>query len=112
LSAFVIRRADSTIAIVALVAGNELFRVRLSWIDAPEKPRAFGQRSKQHLSDLVFGREVELHTHGLDRYGRVAVILVDGIDANLEQVCSGMAWCYTRYLSQAPAEIQGELPAS
>jgi endonuclease YncB( thermonuclease family) len=106
LSAFVIRRADSTIAIVALVAGNELFRVRLSWIDAPEKSQAFGQRSKQHLSDLVFGREVELHTHGLDRYGRVAVILVDGIDANLEQVCSGMAWCYTRYLSQAPAEIQ------
>ena len=87
----------------ALVAGNELLRVRLSWIDAPEKSQAFGQRSKQHLSELVFGREVELHTHGLDRYGRtLAVIFVDGIDANLEQVRSGMAWVYTRYLSRPP----------
>jgi endonuclease YncB( thermonuclease family) len=91
----------------ALVAGNKLLRVRLSWIDAPEKSQAFGQRSKQHLSELVFGRDVELHTYGLDRYGRtLAVIFVDGIDANLEQVRSGMAWCYTRYLSQAPANIE------
>jgi endonuclease YncB( thermonuclease family) len=91
----------------ALVTGNELLRVRLSWIDAPEKSQAFGQRSKQHLSELVFGRDVELHIHGLDRYGRtLAVIFVNGMDANLEQVRIGMAWCYTRYLSQAPAEIQ------
>jgi endonuclease YncB( thermonuclease family) len=91
----------------ALVAGNELLRVRLSWIDAPEKSQAFGQRSKQHLSELLFGREVELHTQGLDRYGRtLAVIFVNGIDANLEQVRGGMAWCYARYLSQAPVDIQ------
>jgi endonuclease YncB( thermonuclease family) len=91
----------------ALVAGNELLRIRLSWIDAPEKSQAFGQRSKQHFSELVFGREVELHTHGPDRYGRpLAVIMLDGVDINLEQVRSGMAWCYTRYLSQAPADIQ------
>lgn len=93
--------------IKALAAGNELLRVRLSWVDAPEKSQAFGQRSKQHLSELVFGREVELHTHGLDRYGRtLAVVMLDGVDINLEQVRSGMAWCYTRYLSEAPADIQ------
>ena len=93
--------------IKALAAGNELLRVRLSWIDAPEKSQAFGQRSKQHLSELVFGREVELHTHGLDRYGRtLAVVMLDSVDINLEQVRSGMAWCYTRYLSEAPADIQ------
>jgi endonuclease YncB( thermonuclease family) len=91
----------------ALVAGNELLRVRLSWIDAPEKSQAFGQRSKQHLSDLVFGREVQLHAHGLDRYGRtLAVIFVNDTDANLEQVRSGLAWCYTRYLSEASSDIQ------
>ena len=75
-----------------LAADNQLLRVRLSWIDAPEKSQAFGQRSKQHLSELVFGREVELHTHGLDRYGRtLAVVMLDGVDINLEQVTSGMA---------------------
>jgi micrococcal nuclease len=40
----------------ALVAGNELLRVRLNWIDAPEKSQAFGQRFKQQLRELVFGR--------------------------------------------------------
>jgi endonuclease YncB( thermonuclease family) len=79
----------------------------LSWIDAPERSQAFGQRSKQNLSNLVFGRDVELPTHGLDRYGRIlAVIFVDGVDANLEQLHSGMAWVFERYVSQAPADIQ------
>jgi endonuclease YncB( thermonuclease family) len=92
----------------ALVSGNQLLRIRLQNIDAPEKSQAFGQRSKQHLSDLVFGRDVELHTRSLDRYGRtLAVIFVGGIDANLEQVKSGFAWVYDRYIiSQALAGIQ------
>jgi endonuclease YncB( thermonuclease family) len=82
-----------------LTPGNQLLRVRLSWIDAPESAQAFGQRSKQHLSELVFGRQVELHTHGLDRYGRtLAVIMLDGVDVNLEQVRAGFAWVF-EYLS-------------
>jgi micrococcal nuclease len=52
--------------IKVLVTENQLLRIRLSWIDAPERSQAFGQRSKQNLSNLVFGRDVELHTHGLD----------------------------------------------
>ena len=77
----------------ALVSGKDFIRVRLNWIDAPEKSQAFGQQSKQHLSNLVFNRYVELHAHGLDRYGRtLAVVFVNGSDANLKQVRSGMAW--------------------
>jgi micrococcal nuclease len=91
----------------ALAAGNQLLLIHLSWIDAPERSQAFGQRSKQRLSELVFGRQVELHTHGLDGYGRtLAVVFVDGIDANLEQIRSGFAWVFERYISQAPADIQ------
>jgi len=96
-----------------LIEGNQLLQVRLSWIDAPEKSQAFGSRSKRHLSDLVFGREVDLHTHGLDRYGRtLAVIVTDRVDANLEQVRSGMAWVFERYISEAGAAIQATLSAS
>jgi micrococcal nuclease len=88
------------------VADNQLLRIRLSWIDAQERKQAFGQRSKQRLSDLVFGRQVELHTRGLDRYGRtLALIMLEGADVNLEQVRSGFAWCYTRYLSEARLPI-------
>jgi endonuclease YncB( thermonuclease family) len=42
--------------IKALAPGNQILRVRLSWIDAPESSQAFGQRSKQQLRELVFGR--------------------------------------------------------
>jgi endonuclease YncB( thermonuclease family) len=86
----------------ALCADNQLLRVRLSWIDAPENAQAFGQRAKQHLSELVFGREVELHIYGLDRYGRtLAVIMLDVVDINLQQVRDGFAWVYGKYITQA-----------
>jgi endonuclease YncB( thermonuclease family) len=34
-------------------------------------PKHLVNDSRQHLSDLVFGRLIELHTRGLDRYGLV-----------------------------------------
>ena len=91
----------------ALLGDNQLLRISLSWIDAPEKSQAFGQRSKQHLSKLVLDREVELHTHGLDRYGRtLAVVMFDGVDINLEQVRSEFAWVYDKYVDQADDSTQ------
>ena len=51
--------------IKVLAPGNELLGVRLSYIDAPESSQAFGQQSRQHLSQLVFGCQVELHPLGL-----------------------------------------------
>lgn len=72
--------------------------VRLSGIDAPEKKMPFGQRSKQNLSDLVYGKWVEVEGEKTDRYGRlVGKVLVNGKDANLAQVQAGMAWHYKAY---------------
>lgn len=39
---------------------NEQHKIRLMGIDAPEKKQAFGSRSKQALSALVFNREVSV----------------------------------------------------
>lgn len=73
-------------------------RIRLTGIDAPEKAQAFGQRSRQHLSDLVFGKEVEADCPKTDRYGRsLCKIVVNGRDANLAQIEAGMAWFYRQY---------------
>jgi endonuclease YncB( thermonuclease family) len=58
-------------------------RIRLGGIDAPEKAQAFGNKSKQHLSDLVFGKQVEVQAHKTDDFGRtVGKVLVNGTDAN------------------------------
>jgi endonuclease YncB( thermonuclease family) len=84
--------------VTVLDGSNTQHKIRLAGIDAPEKKQAFGARSKQSLSDLVFDRQVSVETDKRDRYGReVGVILVNGKDANLEQITRGFAWHYKAY---------------
>ena len=74
-------------------------KIRLAEIDAPKKKQAFGQRSKQHLSDLCFQQLATITPRTTDRYGRtVARVQCDGQDANAAMVSAGMAWAYTKYL--------------
>ena len=69
-------------------------RIRLSGIDCPEKGQAFGNNAKQAAAALVFGKDVTLQTHGLDKYGRTLadVLLPDGVDLNQELVKQGWCW--------------------
>lgn len=86
-----------------LTADKQEVRIRLRGIDAPEKKQSFGQVSKQHLSDLVFNKEVTVEFNKQDRYGRlIGTIFVGGTDANLAQVKSGMAWHYRQYAKEQP----------
>lgn len=73
-------------------------KIRLSGIDAPELARPFGQRSKEHLSALVFGKSIEVETGKQDRYKRtLGKIVLDGRDVNLAMVVAGLAWHYKKY---------------
>ena len=74
-------------------------RIRLSGIDCPEKGQPYGHRAKQATSAMVFGKEVTLQTHGLDKYGRTLgdVILPDGMNLNQELVKQGWCWWYRKY---------------
>lgn len=79
--------------VTVLDADNTQFKIRLMGIDAPEKKQAFGSKSKESLSSLVFNKQVTIEYSKHDRYGRtIGKIIVDGVDANLEQVKVGMAW--------------------
>lgn len=79
-------------------------KVRLSGVDAPEKGQAFGQRSKESLSSLTYGKEVDVIWMKRDRYGRIIGKLMiqppdclpcaKTLDAGLNQVNLGMAWWY------------------
>jgi endonuclease YncB( thermonuclease family) len=94
--------------VTLLMAGNRQIKVRLAQIDAPESDQAFGQRSKQSLSDLVFNKTIRVEKETIDKYGRtVGTLLVDGIDANREQIKRGMAWAYRKYLRD-PSLLQVE----
>ena len=50
-----------------LILGKQHIRVRLAFVDAPERGQAFGQRAKQAKSELVFGKDVKLRPHTIDR---------------------------------------------
>jgi endonuclease YncB( thermonuclease family) len=91
-------------------AGMENIKIRLAEIDAPEKGRAFGNRSKQHLVELCFKKAATVRSQSTDRYGRtVARVECDGTDANIEQVRSGMAWVFDKYVTDRGLyEIQTE----
>ena len=104
--------------VTVLDAGKESYRVRLAGIDAPEKKQPFGDRSKQTLSALVFGKPVEVEWHKRDRYGRlIGKILVAKpdsactddrcpkvIDASLSQIEAGLAWHYKQYAKEQANE--------
>lgn len=94
--------------VTVLDAEKHQFKVRLAGIDAPEKAQAFGQTSKKSLSDMIYGKQVEVTWDKQDRYGRiVGKISIDQIDVCLDQVRRGMAWHYKQYQrDQTPADRQ------
>lgn len=92
--------------ITVLESPSRQVKVRLMGIDAPEKKQPFGQVSKKNLSDLSFGRTVDVVWRKHDRYGRVVgQVFVDGKDTGLEQIKHGLAWHYKNYMKeQDPAD--------
>lgn len=104
--------------VTVLDAHNVRHKIRLSGVDAPEKAQAYGARSKQHLSDLVFQKYVWVQWHKRDRYGRiVGKVMVQSsrdcptclksLDAGHAQLSSGLAWWYRKYAGeQSPDDRQ------
>ena len=87
------------------------FKIRLDKIDAPEKKQAFGSKSKQFLSSLIFGKQVSIRYRAVDCYGRIiGTVFCGGIEINLVIVQNGYAWHYSFY-DKTPAYIQAEKQA-
>ena len=92
-------------SVTVLDAQKTQYKIRLAGIDAPERAQAYGQRAKESLSDLVFGKLVDVEWSKQDRYGRiVGMITLAGVDINLEQIKRGMAWHYKQYQNEQSPE--------
>jgi len=67
-----VNAADFSGQVVGIIDGDTItvlvnrsrLNIRLNGIDCPEKGQAYGKRAKQAASELVFGKEVTLHTFG------------------------------------------------
>lgn len=100
---------------VTIVDSSQLqHKVRLAGIDAPEKGQPYGERAKQHLSDLVYGKNVVIVWDKRDRYGRIVGRVLAPecdratcrytIDAGLAQLRAGYAWHYKQYEKEQPVD--------
>ena len=90
-----------------LDANYKEHKIRLAGIDAPERKQAYGLASRKHLASIVAGKQVTVEYQKRDRYGRiVGKVLLDGIDACLEQVKAGFAWHYKKYQHEQTLEDQ------
>lgn len=78
---------------ISAVINQELVRVRLAGVDAPEGSQPFAIDSRQSLHELCFWVEAELSSISKDYYGRMlAKVKCNGVNVNAEQVRRGMAW--------------------
>lgn len=99
--------------ITILDISNRTSKIRFSGIDAPEKSQPFGQKSKQSLSELVFGKTVSASCPKSDRYERLlCVVSINGRDIGLTQIERGYAWWYKHYAKDQTREQRMQYPAA
>ena len=99
----VVRVVDGD-TIVVLTDDKTSVKVRLSYIDSPEKSQPLGKKAKQVLSGLVLGQVVHIVEQPKpDRWKRVlgVVFVNDGLNVNREMVALGYAWVYPKYNQDA-----------
>jgi endonuclease YncB( thermonuclease family) len=100
LDGIVVGVVDGDTADVRLASG--MIRVRLRGIDAPEFGQPHGKAAKAALSELVFGKSVQVEPYEQDRYDRlVARLWLGEVDVNAAMVEQGHAWTYRRYADDA-----------
>ena len=78
---------------------NLQLKIRINGIDAPEKKQAFGNKSKELLSSLIFGKRINIDVQSKDSYGRYIAYVYspEGKDVALLMLHEGMAWHFTKY---------------
>jgi endonuclease YncB( thermonuclease family) len=77
---------------------NEIIRVRLAYVDCPERGQDFYQKAKNFSSGQIFKKSVRIKTTDTDRYGRTVGLLIYGNKIlNEELLRNGFAWHYTYY---------------
>ncbi len=83
---------------ITVLQDRTQYKIRLYGIDTPEKSQDFGNRAKQFVSDMVFGKQVRVVQKDKDRYGRVVgMVYVGSTCVNQEIVRAGFAWVYRQY---------------
>lgn len=100
-------------SITVIDSQNSEYKVRLRGIDAPEKGQPFWKVSKTSLSEMLYGKTIQVEWTKTDRYKRlIGKIRINDTDANLEQLKRGYAWHYKAFAREQPPEEAEEYGAT
>ena len=111
LNGYVIGVSDGD-TVKVLDAAKTQHRIRLLGIDAPESSQAFGQKSKQYLSSLIFNKNISIDYKEKDKYGRIlGTIYLEGENINLKMVQAGLAWHYVYFAKDNKELAEAEAAA-
>ncbi len=79
---------------------DQVYKIRLTEIDAPERDQPFGNDSTIFLKQLLQDGWVDVDISGTDKYGRkLGRLYWKGKDINRELVSAGYAWVYDQYVT-------------
>jgi endonuclease YncB( thermonuclease family) len=107
LQAKVVEIVDGNTMIVINV--NRRIKVVLKGSDAPEDSQPFGDVARQHLADLVLGKEVLVDYTELGRDGHlVAKVFCNEMDVGQQMIRDGVAW-YDRTYEKDLSELEQQL---
>ena len=85
---------------VHLYHNEEVYKVRLIGIDAPEWNQPFGSDSTDYLKSHLREGRVNIEISGTDRYGRkLGRLYWKGENINRAMVSAGFAWVYDDYVT-------------
>ena len=85
---------------VHAIKEGEVYKIRLTEIDAPERDQPFGTESGELLKKLLIDGYFAADFSGKDKYGRYLGRIYDNDkDINREMVEQGMAWVYDYYVT-------------
>lgn len=88
----------------------ESHKVRLAYIDAPEKKQIGGTESRNFLADLVLHKFVRIDVKTIDKYGRIVGEVWYGEEMiNERMVKYGFAFVYQKYFKKHEKEFMNKL---
>ncbi|HEX8735479.1 MAG TPA: thermonuclease family protein [Pyrinomonadaceae bacterium] len=87
----VIDVVDGKTVVLEMQAGKKI-TVELQYIDVPEPEQQLHQTVREHLQQMVYGKQVEFVARGFTETKTIGQLLVGGVDVSQQMLRDGAAW--------------------
>lgn len=83
---------------VKIQDGLNVYKLRLTDIDAPETNQSYGKTAKRALTKLCKNADIQVYLSGIDKYQRnLGKLSCNNQDASVFMISNGHAWFNRRY---------------